>query len=59
MQALEKGQEKIQKICDQLRRNTLEPAELNSTSIIEEAERRGKDQRRGETLHRAIVETSS
>lgn len=37
MRSLEKGQDKIQKICDKLRRETLEPAEKEAQLIIEEA----------------------
>ncbi len=37
MKSLEKGQDKIQKICDQLRRQTLEPAKQEAAKIVEEA----------------------
>ena len=37
MKSLEKGQDKIQKICDRLRRQILEPAEEEALKIIEEA----------------------
>jgi len=35
--ALEKGEDKIQKICDSLRRETLEPAKEEAKKIVEEA----------------------
>jgi len=37
MRSLEKGQDKIQKICDKLRHETLEPAEKEALQIVEEA----------------------
>lgn len=37
MKSLEKGQDKIQKICDKLRHETLEPAEKEAQQIVEEA----------------------
>jgi len=37
MKTLEKGQEKIQKICDSLRRETLEPAKREAERIVEDA----------------------
>lgn len=37
MKSLEKGQDKIQKICDKIRRETIEPAQQEAQSIIEEA----------------------
>lgn len=37
MKTLEKGQDKIQKICDQLRQGTLEPAEEEAQQILIEA----------------------
>jgi V/A-type H+/Na+-transporting ATPase subunit E len=37
--ALDTGEEKLQKICDALRRETLEPAELRAEQIIADAER--------------------
>ena len=37
MKSLEKGEEKIQKICDVLRRETLEPAQLEAEGVIEQA----------------------
>jgi V/A-type H+/Na+-transporting ATPase subunit E len=39
---LETGQDKIQKICDVLRRETLEPAEAEAQKIIEEAKKRAE-----------------
>ena len=43
MRSLEKGQDKIQKICDQLRLETLEPAEQEAQRIIEEGKRRAEE----------------
>jgi len=40
MKTLEKGQDKIQKISDQLRREILEPAQEEAKKIIEEAKRK-------------------
>jgi V/A-type H+-transporting ATPase subunit E len=40
MRSLEKGQDKIQKICDKLRRETLEPAEQEAQRILEEARKK-------------------
>lgn len=40
MKSLEKGQDKIQKICDQLRHQTLEPAKEEAAKIIEEAKQK-------------------
>lgn len=37
MKTLEQGQEKIRKICDALRSETLEPAKVEAAKIIEEA----------------------
>jgi len=37
MKTLEKGQDKIQKIADQLRRETLEPAQVEAQTLIEQA----------------------
>jgi V/A-type H+-transporting ATPase subunit E len=42
MRSLEKGQDKIQKICDKLRRETLEPAEKEAQDIIEEARKKAE-----------------
>ena len=39
---LEKGEEKIQKICDALRKETLEPAQREADEIIGEAKARGE-----------------
>ena len=41
MRSLEKGHEKIQSICNQLRRETLEPAEKQALALIEEAKKKG------------------
>lgn len=43
MKTLEKGQEKIKKISDQLRRETLEPAQEEARKIIEEAKIRADE----------------
>ena len=40
MRSLEKGQDKIQKICDKLRRDTLEPAEVEAQQILNEARKK-------------------
>lgn len=40
---LEKGEEKIQKICDALRREALEPSKEEAQSIIEDAKTRAKE----------------
>ncbi len=42
MKSLEKGQDKIQKICDKLRSETLEPAEKEAQRIIEEARKKAE-----------------
>jgi V/A-type H+-transporting ATPase subunit E len=42
MRSLEKGQDKIQKICDRLRHETLEPAEKEAQQIIEEAKKKAE-----------------
>lgn len=42
MRSLEKGQDKIQKICDKLRHQTLEPAEKEAHLIIEEAKKKAE-----------------
>lgn len=39
---LEKGEEKIQKICDALRKETLEPAQQEAEEVISEAKARGE-----------------
>lgn len=39
---LEKGEEKIQKICDALRKETLEPAQLEAEEVIKEAKARAE-----------------
>jgi V/A-type H+/Na+-transporting ATPase subunit E len=43
MRSLEKGQDKIQKICDKLRRDTLEPAEEDAQRILEEARKKAEN----------------
>ena len=40
MRSLEKGQDKIQKICDKLRRETLEPAEEEGQQILKDARKK-------------------
>ena len=42
MRSLEKGQDKIQKICDKLRRETIEPAEEEANRILEEARKKAE-----------------
>lgn len=42
MKTLDKGQDKIKKICDTLRSETLEPAKLQAAQIIEEARERAE-----------------
>lgn len=43
MKSLEKGQDKIQKICDKLRNKTLEPAQQEAKTIIEAAQKKGEE----------------
>ncbi len=42
MRSLEKGQDKIQKICNRLRHETLEPAEKEAIKIVEEAQKKAE-----------------
>ena len=42
MRSLEKGQDKIQKICDKLRHDTLEPAEEEAQQILKEARKKAE-----------------
>jgi len=42
MRSLENGQDKIQKICDKLRHETLEPAEKEAQHILEEAKKKAE-----------------
>lgn len=42
MKSFDRGQEKIQKICDKLRRETIEPAELEAKKILEEANQKAE-----------------
>ena len=42
MGSLDKGQDKIQKICDKLRRETIEPAEVEARRIMEEAQQKAE-----------------
>ncbi len=42
MRSLEKGQDKIQKICDQLRHQTIEPAKTEAQDIIAEANKKAE-----------------
>ena len=42
MRSLEKGQDKIQKICDKLRRETIEPAEEEANRILEETRKKAE-----------------
>ena len=39
MKGLETGKDKIQKICDALRKETLEPAKQEAREIVEKAHR--------------------
>lgn len=43
MRSLEKGQDKIQKICDKLRHETIEPAKDEAQMILAEARKRAED----------------
>lgn len=43
MKTLEKGQDKIEKICEVLRKETLEPAEKQAAQIIEEGRRQAEE----------------
>lgn len=43
MKSFEKGQDKIQKICDMIRRETIEPAKQESEEIIQQASRRAEE----------------
>jgi V/A-type H+-transporting ATPase subunit E len=57
MRSLEKGQDKIQKICDNLRRKTLEPAEQEAQRILEEARKKAENivaeaERQVEQMHK-------
>ena len=42
MKSLEKGEDKIQKICEALRKETIEPAKKDALKIIEEAKRQAE-----------------
>jgi V/A-type H+/Na+-transporting ATPase subunit E len=43
MKSLEKGQDKIQKICDKLKHKTLEPAQEEAQKIIEAARKKAEE----------------
>lgn len=43
MKSLEKGKDKIQQICDKLRRETLEPAKEEAQQILAEARRKAEE----------------
>lgn len=43
MKTLEKGQDKIQKICDKIRHETIEPAKKEAQLIIAEAKKRAEE----------------
>ena len=43
MRSLEKGQDKIQKICDKLRHQTLEPAEKEALQIVDNASKKAEE----------------
>lgn len=51
MRSLEKGQDKIQKICDKLRRETLEPAQEEARQIVEEALQKAEKIKEEAELH--------
>lgn len=42
MRSLEKGQDKIQKICDKLRKETLEPAEEEAQQLLRDARKKAE-----------------
>ena len=42
MKTLDKGQDKLKKICDELRKETLEPAQKEAQTIIEQAKEQAK-----------------
>ncbi len=43
MKSLEKGQDKIQRICDKIRRETIEPAKEEAQDVITAAQERAKE----------------
>lgn len=43
MKSLEKGQDKVQKICDLLRKQTIEPALIEAEAILEEAKLKSEE----------------
>lgn len=43
MRSLEKGQDKIQKICDKLRREVIDPAKIDAEDIIKEAKAQAEE----------------
>lgn len=51
MRSLEKGQDKLQKICDKLRHETLEPAEQQAQRILEEARQKAEEIKAEAGLH--------
>ena len=52
MRSLEKGQDKIQKICDQLRKKTLDPAKNEAEEIIKQAEKKAEEIKQEAELHK-------
>lgn len=56
MKSLEKGQDKIQQICDKLRHKTLEPAEEEARKIITAAEKKREQIiKEGELLREELI----
>ncbi len=51
MRSLERGQDKIKKICDKLRHETLEPAEQEAQRILEEARHKAEAIKAEAELH--------
>lgn len=56
MRTLEKGQDKIQKICDKIREETIEPAKQQAQTIIDEAQKKAEEiiakaEQQAEELH--------
>ncbi len=61
MKGLETGKDKVKKICDLLKRETLEPAEHEAKEILEAARRRAEDMiaeahRKAEEMHQVAHE---
>lgn len=43
MKTLEQGEERVQKLCDALRRETLEPAQVEARELVEKAQRQAHE----------------